>query len=436
MKRPLTRALLTIMLLTSPARSGTLVENARWYELPNGLKLVVREDHSLATASAQIWVLCGGVNENQTTTYGASHYLEHMLFKGTRKYTAGQISRTIESQGGSINAATGQEFTHYYVDIPAEGLSSALDVLCDAVTNATFPKDEMERERLVILEEIKRRNDSPDAALWDSFSSTLYQKSPYHWRVIGTTESITVMKREALMKHYKTYYVPNNMVVVVTGDVKKEKILEQISKRMGPLPKRKLPPTPKLIEEQGQAVRSTLKKHVGVAHFMTGFLGPVLESPDQFPLDVLSSLLGDGRTALLNQSLREKKKVVYSVGCSFVAQRGTGMFVISGSCPPEKLGKAEAGAREVLKKFSAKSVTPEMLARAKTQIRTSWLFENETYHGQAENLAYFTLLGRKDLLKDYLTKIDQVTAQDLERVLKTYWNGRDMTTALLLPETK
>lgn len=428
--------LMTTLMVPRAAHSNSLLDNTQWFTLANGLQVVIKEDHNLPTVSAQIWVKCGGINENLSTTYGASHYLEHMLFKGTKKYTAGRLSHAIESRGGFMNAATSKEFTHYYVDIPVDGLDTALDVLAEAVSHATFPPQEMERERLVILEEIKRRNDSPDANLWDNFTSTLYQKTPYHWRVIGTTESITAMSRQALMDHYKTYYAPNNMVVVVAGDVKTKAVLAKVTKLLGSLPRKKLPAWPDLIEEQGPFHRVLVKKHVGVASVMMGFLGPAMDSEDQFALDVLASLLGDGRTARLNQVLREKKKIVYGIGSSFIGQLGTGMFVISASCEPKNVPKTEKAVHEELQKFLKNLVAKEALERAKVQIKTGWLFDNETNNGQAENLAYFTLFGKVGILKRYLQMIEQVTEADLKHVLKTYWNGQQMSTAVLLPQEK
>src|SRR5476649_768135 len=187
--------------------------------LPNGLTLILKPDHSAALASVQVWVKSGSQHESANLGAGLSHYLEHMLFKGTSRRGGREISSTVQAHGGYINAYTTFDRTVYYIDLPSEHTAVAIDVLADAVLNSTLPADECAKEKDVILREIAMTRDDPDNRLWDALFSTAFREHPYRQPIIGHRDVFSAVTRDDLLGYYRARYVPNNLVVVIVGDV-------------------------------------------------------------------------------------------------------------------------------------------------------------------------------------------------------------------------
>jgi zinc protease len=421
--------LLALMPLLAPVKSKA----APLAKLANGLRYVVVEDHASPVVSMQIWVRCGGVNEDDESA-GVSHFLEHMLFKGTERLTAGEIARVVEKRGGSINAATGAETTHYYIDVPSEHFAEAFQVLADSVLNPSFPPQELEKERLVILEEIKRRNDNPQSDLWDTFLETIYRHTAYRRQVIGSAEKIRAMPRETLIRQHKLFYVPGNMVVVVVGDVKASDARRRIKQAFGGLPKSEPPPFPPLIEPRAdRGVVRSITRPAQQAHVALGFVGPSLDDPRQVAMDVLATVLGGGNSSRLYQTLREQKRSVWNVGSSFITHHGSGVLGIWAECPPEKARSLPNDLYLLLLDADSNGFKPDELARAKAQLRSSWLFSQETYHGQASQWGFYTVLDRPGMINDYVKMLNRVTLADLKDLLRFYFGGRQLSGVILKP---
>ena len=400
---------------------------------PNGLRSVVVEDHASPVVSLQIWVRCGGVNEAGPTS-GVSHFLEHMIFKGTDKISANEISKIVESNGGSINAATAGETTHYYIDMPSNKWEQAFDVLSQSVLHPSFPPAEFEKERKVILEEIKRRNDDPQSDLWDGFLETLYTKTPYRQRVIGSVQTITDMPRALMVEQHRLYYVPNNMVVVVIGDIKKKAVEKRIKDVFGSLPRVALPPAPNLMEPpaENNDVR-TIRRTAKQAYLAIGFVGPTLKDPHQVDMDVLATTIGGGQSSRLYQVLREEKRLVWTISASFITQSGSGAFGIFAECPPEKVRSLPNDIYFLLNDIEFNGLKPEEVARAKSQLKSSWLFSQETYHGQASQWGFYTALGAPEMVTGYLKRLEAVSADGLSKLLSDYTVGRTLAGVIVTP---
>ncbi len=421
--------------MTLPAQALSLQAKTRGVNrLPNGLRYVILEDHASPVASLQIWVRCGGVNEAGPTS-GVSHFLEHMIFKGTDKVSANEISKIVESNGGSINAATGGETTHYYIDIPSPQWEKAFDVLAESVVRPSFPPVEFEKERKVILEEIKRRNDDPRSDLWDAFLEALYTQTPYRQQVIGSVQTITDVTRDRMVEQHRLFYVPGNMVVVVAGDVKRSAADKKIKALFGRLPAAPPPPVPPLREPpaENNSVRELVSDKAKQAHLAVGFVGPGLQDADQVTMDVLAAALGGGQSSRLYQKLREETRRVWSISASFITHAGSGAFGIFAECPPEKTRSLPNDIYFVLHDVEFNGFSPEELARAKAQIKSSWLFGQETYHGQASQWGFYTALGYPALIKDYLPRLEKITSEDLRKALIRYGMGRQPAGVVVLP---
>ncbi len=401
--------------------------------LSNGLRYVVLEDHASPVVSMQIWVRCGGVNENAETS-GVSHFLEHMIFKGTKNLSAGQIAEVVETRGGSINAATGAEMTHYYIDMPSDSFGEAFPVLAESVLYPAFPPEEFEKERKVILEEIKRRNDNPQSDLWDAFLETLYHHTPYKQQVIGSVETITRMTRDVMIRQHRDYYVPENMVVVVAGDVKASRVKKEIKRLFGGLPRTPRPPLPPLLEPQPEGRRlKQISRPAQQAHVAVGFIGPTLSDPQQVAMDVLATVLGGGNSSRLFQTLREEKRSVWNIGASFITHAGSGAFGIFAECPPEKARSLPNDIYLLLNDAETDGFRPDELERAKAQLRSSWLFSQETYHGQASQWGFYATLDRPQMSKTYVRDLERVTLEDLKALLSRYFQGRELSGVVLMP---
>jgi zinc protease len=420
--------LLAMPLAQLPAKSRA----GQVKSLPNGLRYVVVEDHASPVVSLQIYVRCGAVNEDDRRA-GVSHFLEHMIFKGTDRLTAGQIARVVESRGGSINAATSAEMTYYYIDMPSDSFETAFDVLADSVLRPSFPPEEFEKERKVILEEI---NDNPQSDLWDAFLETVYRATPYRRQVIGTVETITAMTRDVMVRQHKDYYVAPNMVVVVVGDVKAARVKKRIEETFGPLPATQAPAPPPLKEPAPEAAElRRIARPAQQAHVALGFPGPTLDDPSQVAMDLLAAALGGGNSSPLFQILREQKRSVWGVGASFVTHAGSGAFGVFAECPPENAAALPAEVRAILAEAAERGFPKGAVERAKTAMRSQWLFSQETYHGQASQWGFYTILGRPELAAGYVKELDKVKEADLVALLKRYFRGDELSGVILLPKT-
>jgi len=416
----------------------SIFDNVRQIELSNGMKIILKEDHTLPIVSVQCWVRAGTINEKEGNN-GIAHFLEHMLFKGTERYGVGEISKIIESCGGNINAATSHDFTCLYIDIPSEHLKVALDVIKEVLVNSQFPEDEIERERKVILEEIKRREDDVESYLWDLFNEKIYLNTMYKYRVIGTTTAVAKIGRNALINFYKKHYIPKNFILVIVGDCKISEWSGLIANMFEEIP---LP----ALESNNNALTLTVveedkrdfelrkfHKKVEYAHFICGFLGPTCKEYEQYVADVLSVILGSGRTSRLYKTLYQKKRLVYSIDSNYFTRYGSGLFTISAKFKEDNF---DVVYREILKELNLtklNGVSEKELKQAKVKIINDWLLLNETYHGQASTIGYGLILNDLDYVKNYVDNISKVTNEDIKKFMNLYL-PKKLSYVVLLPE--
>ena len=242
------------MAKSSPPPPDHRLLDAFWREpverivLPNGLTLILKADHSAALASVQVWVKTGSTHEGVNLGAGLSHYLEHMLFKGTERRAGREISATVQAHGGYINAYTTFDRTVYYIDLPSEHTGVAIDLLADAVLHSTLPADECVKEKDVILREIAMTKDDPDNRMWDSLFSTAFREHPYRQPIIGHRDVFSAVTRDDLVSYYRSRYVPNNLVVVIVGDIDLAATRALVEQHFGAVPRSKLAPV--LVPEE------------------------------------------------------------------------------------------------------------------------------------------------------------------------------------------
>jgi zinc protease len=400
------------------------------HQLSNGLRILFKEDHTWPLISVHIWVHVGSVDE-QASQAGISHILEHMVFKGTDHYQAADISRWVETLGGSMNAETSKEYTHYYIDVPKEGGHKAITLLGELLHRATLDPREWERERLVILEEIKRRNDDPEALLWDLLNEALFREERLRRPVIGSPETVSAVGVEEVRSFYREFYRTGRCLVVVVGDFKTKQMLEWIQAAFNGMPTGRGLPRPILRTPSPAGQHLEMQRPVQQVYFALAFSTPPSTNPDHEALDLMASVLGDGRSSRLVRTLREEKKIVWSVSAANYGQEGPGVFSIFAECNAAKRSRVRASIEQILQSLKRRKPDRQELSRAKNLIQNAWLQSFETYHQQASTLGLYALDDQLERLEKYLPRILALTPAQMGVVFDRYLSPNTLSTAVI-----
>ena len=420
--------------IPSLARGESAVEIRK---LDNGLTVLIKENHANPIVTLDVWVNIGSMNEPPEIN-GVSHFLEHMMFKGTKNRPPGKVDLDIESVGGETNAATSKDFTHYYVTVASDYVTTGLDVLSDVIMNSTLDPKEVERERQVILEEYRRKQDSPFGFVYDEICEAAYRSGPYKQPVIGTTETLTSLTRAQLMDCYQRYYTPDNMVLVVVGDLKTDAIMKEVQRLFGSC-RRKARPfenADRPTRWGGPAARS-IDKDVNDTYLVMAFPAPSIATPrDTIVMDLILGILGQGRSSRLYQSLREKKQLVSGVSAGYGTPKKPGMFMIFATLEAKNLDKLRPAALDEVRRIRTSRVGRAELAKVKKMATNESYFANETTNGQADTLGlYYTLSGSEKYEQEYLKVMAGVTAGDILRVAGKYLDPDKLVLVTLRPKT-
>ncbi len=405
--------------------------------LDNGLVLLHRPDFSSEVVSVQVWVRTGSIHEDALLGSGLSHYLEHLLFKGTARREGKAISREVHGMGGGINAYTSFDRTVYYIDAPAAAFAGALDVLADIVPHSALPEAEVERERDVILREIDMGLDDPDRRLGQALFRTAFQRHPYREPVIGHRELFRRVTREELLTYYHSRYVPNNMVVCVAGAVPPEECLAQVEAAFGSVPRGRLAPV--RIEDEPVQLASRREEGTGDFQVFRGALGykvPHLSHPDSPRLDALAHALGGGESSLLWEELRNRRQLVHYIDCRNWNPGGQGLFWISYVCAPENGAEAEAAIRELVAGVTETGFDEAAVDKARRQALSAEINGRKTMSGQAGRLGLGeVVIGDIHYARRYLSRLEAVGPGDLREVAARYLVDEGLSCATLAPET-
>ncbi len=421
-----------------PAGSGhamSVTEGAKRFTLKNGLTVILKEDHSAPVAAVQVWVKTGSANETPKEA-GITHQIEHMIFKGTPTKNTGEIARTIETSGGRINAYTSFDRTVYYVEIDSARFDTALDVLLDAVQHSLFDPEELKKEKEVVLEEYRRSLDIPQNQLSWAMMALSYQKHPYGRPIIGYEETILSFNREMILAYMDKWYTPQNMVVVAVGDFEAANALESIKKQVQNFPERTGAKPSRPVEPPQTELRKTIKNaRVQQVYLDLCWHIPALTHEDIYALDMLEVILGQGKTSRLYQGLKMDANLVYHVSAGAYALADPSLFSVDATLHPKKLDQALAAIGREISEVTQTPVTPSELSKAKTMAEAAFVFDMEDMAGQARTLGFFqTMTGDMDNADAYLSKIKQVTADDILRVSQTYLVPENLSIGLMAPE--
>jgi len=392
------------------------------FKLENGMTVLIVENPDSKVVTLDVWVNTGSAMEPKEIN-GVSHFLEHMLFKGTATRVAGEVDREIENVGGVWNAATSVEFTHYYLTIATQFVDTAINTLSDVIANASIDAKEVERERQVILEEYHRQQDDPDQFLMTEVFWNSFEKSPTRWPVLGVPDTINSISREKLYHYYTGRYAPSNMALVVVGGVKAKDILPMIQEKFGGLQR---PLSVANVSEEKTVRRkgyiAEYKKPVKEAYLVLTFAAPDLSTPYEiYAADLLSYILGEGRSSRLYERVKEKKNLVSNIASSFPTHRNDGIFVIFATFDYAKKEQVIKAILEEVQNLCNERVGNDELEKAKRMLTNHFIFSQETTSGRSSEIGfYYTLTGDTKFEEEYLGKIKSVTAEDIRKAADSY----------------
>ncbi len=403
--------------------------------LPNGLAVLIRPDHSAEVASVQVWIKTGSIHEDRWLGGGISHYLEHMLFKGTGRRAGRDISAEVQAHGGYINAYTSLDRTVYYIDVPSEHAEVALDVLGDAVFHSTLPAAEVVKERDVILREIDMGLDDPDHRVTQALMEAAFREHPYRHPIIGHRDVFAQLSREDLVAYHRARYVPDNAALVIAGAVDPETLWPAIERHFGAPARRALLPLV-LPEEPAQLAdrRIDIDSDVQVFRASLALPAPGLAHPDTPALDVLALVLGQGDSSLLWRGLRERRNLVQSIDASNWSPASRGLFYISLVADLDKGERALEAVREEIRRACDRGFTADQLRKAVRQTLVAEVNARRTMAGQAGRLGVAeTVVGDLDFSARYLERLARLGVADLDRVARAWLRDAPVTVATLRP---
>jgi zinc protease len=416
------------------------------HTLPNGMLVLLQESHAAPVATCWVWYRVGSRNEPSGQT-GISHWVEHMLFKGTPAIPKGAMDRLVARNGGTFNGFTSADYTAYYETLPADRIALGLEIESDRMANALFDPNEVESERTVILSELEGYANYPETWLSEAVNAAAFTAHPYHHPVIGYESDLRAMTRAELYAHYQTYYMPNNAVLVLVGDFDSAKMLELAQRRFGELPPG--PPLPKVraVEPEPQGERRVMVRRPGPATYVqTSYLAADCSSADFAALLVLDAVLSGaksmgGNGAQTNRSARIYRALVESelassAGSGFAATRDPSLFTLRATVRAGQSAEAvEQALNAVVERIAREGISAQELAKVQKQVRAQVAYGAESVTNQALQLGMWEVLDSHTRVDTLLDELAGVTADDVQRVAQTYLTERRRTVGHFIPET-
>lgn len=409
---------------------------AQKYLLDNGLTVIIKASPTDPIVALNCLVKAGSTTEGSYTGSGVSHFIEHMLFKGTEKRGVGQIARGVKALGGEIGGFTSFDYTGYGMVVSSRYFEEALEILCDALMNSSFDASEMEKEREVILNEIRLNRDDPGQRVSRLFWSTAFTTHPYHHPVIGYEELFLGLTREDLLNYYHLMYVPNNLVLTIVGDIDQSEAYFIVKEKFGKLKRGSLAPIVATLEPLQMSERRLIEEaEVGIAYLCLGFHGPAISDHDLYPIDVLAIILGQGKSSRLYRELKANKRLVHSITAWSHTPKDPGIFGINVLLDADNLEEAVDGILLEIDKVKKGRISKSELAKARRQVLSSYIFTKETVQGQAHQFAIDEVVtGDFNFSRRYIDGIGKVSANDIKRVAQKYLQVDNLTIVALIPK--
>jgi zinc protease len=433
----LTLGVVAIIAAGAPSRAlAGITDAVKTETLPNGLRVLVLENHKAPVATFNVFTKVGSRNESFGQT-GISHLVEHLKFRGTRKYGPEEFSNIIQENGGMDNAFTGADFTDYFEVINRDHLDVPISLEADRMGN--FDPKGFASELAVVEEERRMRtDDNPEDALAETTQAQAFVEHPYHWPVIGWMQDIQHLTLADALKYHSVYYSPQNAIAVAVGDFDADKVLKQIADSFGPIKNGPKPPPVFQVEPPQQGERKIVLRHAAnlpafteVYHVPNYRVGKT----DAFALEIASEILSDGKSSRLYRAMVLDKRMVVEVSASYdMTSFDPGLFEVSAQMRPGvKTDDAIAEANRVIERLKAQPVSADELQKAKNLEQSQFVFSQDSIFEEALQLGVWEMLGDYHLLDRYLEDIDKVTADDVQRVAKKYLVENNCSLGVLVP---
>jgi predicted Zn-dependent peptidase len=415
---------------TSVAPASTGERDILTTTLPSGIKVITEAMPHVRSVSVGIWVSSGSRRENAEEN-GLSHFIEHMLFKGTANRSAEDIARSVDSIGGNLDAFTAKEMVCYNTKVLDEHLPIAMDVLSDLVLNPAFRDEDIEKEKGVILEEIKMDADSPDYLVHEIFSSNFWKDHPLGKPILGTRETVKRFNQAMVQDYYRGVYTPSNLLITAAGNLGHERLVNLARERFEALPAAG-PEPPQAVPATHARISLKSKKDLEQVHVCLGVPSYPIPHEDRFTCYVLNTILGGGMSSRLFQNIRERQGLAYAVFSELNPYSDTGcLSVYAGT----SLEAAKKVVESVLKEFTdlkQKTAPAEEVRRAKDHLKGSLMLSLESTSSRMSNLARQEMHFRRFFSLDELAEsIEQVTAEDVQRVAQTFFDQKNVALTVL-----
>jgi len=406
------------------------------HETPSGVKILIQQTPGVGVVTLDAWVATGSADEPPSLG-GVSHFLEHMLFKGTRNFAPGEMDRLVEGMGGELNAATAQDFTHYYITAPSENIAKALAALADAVMESTLDPAELEKERGVVLEEINRKDDDPMGLLYETAYETAFLSGPYRGSVLGQADVIAHVSREDMLEYYRRRYTPKTVILVAVGDLTAEDVMSEADRVFAAFNR----PLQSFENAGGQTrwnagADLAIEKDVNEAYVALVYPGPSLREP-RFVVatDVLQTALATGRASRLYRELKERRQIVTTISAGYPTHRYDSFFLVAATAAPERLEEFRAALEEQLARVCREKFSAEELRRAKRSLINEHYFSKETSSGAASVLGYyFTLTGALDFEANYIKTIESISAGEVCKAARRIFSPANAVRVVIEPK--
>ncbi|MEW5923357.1 MAG: pitrilysin family protein [Candidatus Zixiibacteriota bacterium] len=410
---------------------------ADWHitQLDNGLKVMILENHQVPQVNISTTIKVGAKNESDYFD-GATHLLEHLiLFRGTEEMTGEALGNAMKQHGAYFNGYTSSDWTDFVISLPKENLDFALKIHSDMLFRSNFPEDAMNKERQAVLEEINISEDNPAAKAYRASLKTLYGNHPYSKNVLGPKENISSIPRDSVYAYYKRYYAPNNMTLVIVGDVDPQTTLELVRKYFAGIPRgEEVKDNYALPPKHDKVTEIEIKKDVNQAYLMMMSIGPKSDSPDQYALDLMASILGSGESSRLWKKLKDEDGLVYSTGFSFYTSKYEGTLLSTSTLDPANIDTVEKVIDEVLNNVKQNGFTEKELRKAKNRIKTNYYTSMERGLDMADNYAQYDSFIGYQYIQNYPDNIEKVTLADLNAAAQKYLNTDSYVKTMVVPK--
>ncbi len=401
--------------------------------LPNGIRIVTEEIPYVRSVSIGVWINVGSRDENEHNN-GISHFVEHMVFKGTRQFTTQQIAQSLESVGGYLNAFTSKEHTCFYARILDEHLAKAVNVLSELVQHPLIDKKEMEKEKFVVLEELKNIEDDPDDLIHDYLDHRVYYKHPLGFPVIGKAENIRNFTKDDLLNHAKTHYTSNRIVVAAAGNLKHQAVVDLVEQYFRSRKPQRNQAKRASVSNRVYSKREEFERPISQAHVCLGTIGYSVKSHFRYPLLVLNTLLGEGMSSRLFQNIREKYGFAYSVYSYSNLLSDTGNFGVYIGTDAQNVDNSIELIHKELNKLTTKPVGNAELKRTKAQLKGTMMLSLESMSSRMMRLGSGEMYVRNYLpLSTILKKVEAVTAEQVFETAKRLFQLENFSTIIFKP---